>query len=186
MLELFGVFFKLGILTIGGGLAMIPILTKTMVEDKKWFSEDEMVDIISICQSVPGVVAINMATYVGFKRRGLLGSFVATVAVTLPSLVIIILIAKSLAGFGDNRYIMGALGGLRAAAVGLVAVAVYTVGKQVVKTPLTLATSLLAFILVAFCKTPVPYLILAYVCVGILYALFTKKRLDEGPGGGKK
>ena len=72
MLELFVTFFKLGLFTIGGGVAMIPILSNIMVKDKKWFTEDEMIDIIAICQGLPGVIAINMATYVGFKKRGLI------------------------------------------------------------------------------------------------------------------
>ena len=91
MLEIFVTFFKLGLFTIGGGVAMIPILSNIMVKDKKWFTEDEMIDIIAICQGLPGVIAINMATYVGFKKRGLIGSFVATFGVILPS-------------FCDNRY----------------------------------------------------------------------------------
>ena len=78
LLEIFLVFLKLGAFTIGGGVAMIPILQKAMVEDKKWFTEDEMVDIIAICQGLPGVIAVNMATYVGFRKRGFLGSLVAT------------------------------------------------------------------------------------------------------------
>ena len=72
MLEIFVTFFKLGLFTIGGGVAMIPILSNIMVKDKKWFTEDEMIDIIAICQGLPGVIAINMATYVGFKKRGLI------------------------------------------------------------------------------------------------------------------
>ena len=69
MLELFVTFFKLGLFPIGGGVAMIPILSNIMVKDKKWFTEDEMIDIIAICQGLPGVIASNMATYVGFKKR---------------------------------------------------------------------------------------------------------------------
>lgn len=77
---------------------MIPILSDIMVKDKKWFTEDEMIDIIAICQGLPGVIAINMATYVGFKKRKLLGSFVATLGVILPSFVIIVIIAKGKIG----------------------------------------------------------------------------------------
>ena len=115
MLELFVTFFKLGLFTIGGGVAMIPILSNIMVKDKKWFSEDEMIDIIAICQGLPGVIAINMATYVGFKKRGLIGSFVATFGVILPSFVIIVIIAKGMNFIDGNPYVQGALGGLRAA-----------------------------------------------------------------------
>lgn len=78
LFEIFLVFLKLGTFTIGGGMAMIPILRKAMVVDKKWFTDEEMVDIIAICQGLPGVIAVNMATYVGFKKRGFLGSLVAS------------------------------------------------------------------------------------------------------------
>ena len=101
---------------------MIPILQNIAVNEKKWFTAEEALDVISVCQSLPGVIAINMATYVGFKRKGLLGSLVSTVGVVLPSFVVIILVAKGLSAFGDNPYVMGALGGLRAAAMGLVPV----------------------------------------------------------------
>ena len=133
MLELFVTFFKLGLFTIGGGVAMIPILSDIMVKDKKWFTEDEMIDIIAICQGLPGVIAINMATYVGFKKRKLLGSFVATLGVILPSFVIIVIIAKGMNFIDGNSYVQGALGGLRAAALGLILIAVYQVAKGVVK-----------------------------------------------------
>ena len=112
MLELFVTFFKLGLFTIGGGVAMIPILSNIMVKDKKWFTEDEMIDIIAICQGLPGVIAINMATYVGFKKRGLIGSFVATFGVILPSFGIIVIIAKGMNFIDGNPYVQGALGGL--------------------------------------------------------------------------
>ena len=78
LLELFILFFKLGAFTIGGGIAMLPLLRNTLVEEKKWFDEEEFVDIVSVCQSLPGVVAINMATYVGYKKKGLAGSLIST------------------------------------------------------------------------------------------------------------
>ena len=112
---------------------MIPILSNIMVNDKKWFTEDEMIDIIAICQGLPGVIAINMATYVGFKKRGLIGSFVATFGVILPSFVIIAIIARGMNFIDGNPYVQGALGGLRAAALGLIIIAVYQVAKGVIK-----------------------------------------------------
>ena len=103
MLELFVTFFKLGLFTIGGGVAMIPVLQDIAVRQKGWFTEEEALDIIAVCQTLPGVVAINMATFVGFRKRGLPGSLVATTGIILPSFFIILLIAKGLANIQIGR-----------------------------------------------------------------------------------
>jgi chromate transport protein len=178
MLELFVTFFKLGLFTIGGGVAMIPILSDVMVKDKKWFSEDEMIDIVAICQGLPGVIAINMATYVGFKRRGLIGSFVATFGVILPSFVIIVIIAKGMNFIDGNPYIQGALGGLRAAALGLIIIAVYQVAKGVIKDGFSAIGSVVSFVLIAAFKINVVYIILLFLALGITRAYITKSSIE--------
>ena len=178
MLELFVTFFKLGLFTIGGGVAMIPILSNIMVKDKKWFTEDEMIDIIAICQGLPGVIAINMATYVGLKKRGLIGSFVATFGVILPSFVIIVIIAKGMNFIDGNSYVQGALGGLRAAALGLIIIAVYQVAKVVIKDAFSAIGAVLSFILIAVLKINVVYIIVLFLALGIGRALLTKTSID--------
>ena len=87
LLNLFWIFFKLGLLTFGGGYAMIPQIKEIVVEKKKWLNEDEMLELIAIAESTPGPIAINTATYIGYKRKGILGSVLATVGVVLPSLI---------------------------------------------------------------------------------------------------
>lgn len=176
MIELFSTFFKLGLFTIGGGVAMIPILRNIMVNDKRWFSEEEMMDIITICQSLPGVIAINMATYVGFKRRGLLGSFVATVGVILPSFVLIALLARGIDLLGGNPLVQGALGGLRAAALGLMVLAVFQVAKSVVRDRVAVLAAILCFAAVVWLRLDVAYVILAFLLAGILCALVKGRR----------
>lgn len=178
MLEVFVTFFKLGLFTIGGGVAMIPILSNIMVKDKKWFTEDEMIDIIAICQGLPGVIAINMATYVGFKKRGLIGSFVATFGVILPSFVIIVIIAKGMNFIDGNPYVQGALGGLRAAALGLIIIAVYQVAKGVIKDAFSAIGAVGSFILIAVLKINVFYIIVLFLALGIGYAFLTKSSID--------
>ena len=178
MLELFVTFFKLGLFTIGGGVAMIPILSNIMVKDKKWFTEDEMIDIIAICQGLPGVIAINMATYVGFKKRGLIGSFVATLGVILPSFGIIVIIAKGMNFIDGNPYVQGALGGLRAAALGLIIITVYQVAKGVIKDAFSAIGAALSFILIAVLKINVVYIIVLFLALGIGRALLTKSSID--------
>ena len=183
MLELFVTFFKLGLFTIGGGVAMIPILSNIMVKDRKWFTEDEMIDIIAICQGLPGVIAINMATYVGFKKRGLIGSFVATLGVILPSFVIIVIIAKGMNFIDGNPYVQGALGGLRAAALGLIVIAVYQVAKGVIKDAFSAIGAALSFILIAVLKINVVYIIVLFLALGIGRALLTKSSIGTGDCG---
>ena len=178
MLELFVTFFKLGLFTIGGGVAMIPILSDIMVKDKKWFSEDEMIDIVAICQGLPGVIAINMATYVGFKKRGLIGSFVATFGVILSSFVIIVIIAKGMNFIDSNPYIQGALGGLRAAALGLIIIAVYQVAKGVIKDGFSAIGSVVSFVLIAVFKINVVYIILLFLALGITRTYIMKSSIE--------
>lgn len=183
MLELFVTFFKLGLFTIGGGVAMIPILSNIMVKDKKWFTEDEMIDIIAICQGLPGVIAINMATYVGFKKRGMIGFFVATFGVILPSFVIIVIIAKGMNFIDGNPYVQGALGGLRAASLGLIIIAVYQVAKGVIKDAFSAIGAALSFILIAVLKINVVYIIVLFLALGIGRALLTKSSIGTGDCG---
>ena len=165
--ELFLLFLKLGAFTIGGGVAMIPLLQHSLTEDKKWFSTEEIVDIIAVCQSLPGVIAINMATYVGYKKKGFIGSVVATVGVTLPSFVMILLIAAFISNLGDNPVVNGAMAGLRAAALGLVLVAIIQMSSVVFKGLYQVALALLAFVLIAVFNINTAYVILLCMIIGI-------------------
>lgn len=188
MIELFTTFFKLGLFTIGGGVAMIPVLRDIMVRDKKWFSEEEALEIISVCQSMPGVIAVNMATYVGFRRRGFLGSLVSTVGVVLPSFVVILIIARGLSSVIDEPHVAGMLGGLRAAAVGLIIVAAYQVTKGVMKDAFSVAGALIAFAAIALFRVNVLNVIVAFIVFGIVYVCVKAKRLpksgaEQGDGG---
>lgn len=137
LLELFIVFFKLGAFTIGGGIAMLPLLQNSMTEEKKWFSREEFVDIIAVCQSLPGVVAINMATYVGYRKKGLIGSIVSTLGVVMPSFIMILLIATFISSIGDNPVLNGAMAGFRAAALGLIIVSIIQLIARYKKKPIT-------------------------------------------------
>ena len=93
MIELFLTFLKLGLFTFGGGYAMIPLIKETIINKKGWMSEDEVIEMIAIAESTPGPIAINMATYIGYKQKGFLGGLFSTLGVILPSLIIIFLIS---------------------------------------------------------------------------------------------
>ncbi len=117
--ELFLTFFRIGLFTFGGGYAMISILDDTCVSRKKWITSDEMLDMTVVAESTPGPVAINCATYVGYRRRGLAGAVAATLGVVLPSFFIILLISFFLNRFLEIKWVAGAFRGIRLA-VGII------------------------------------------------------------------
>ena len=167
LLELFIVFFKLGAFTIGGGIAMLPLLQNTLINEKKWFTKEEFMDIVAVCQSLPGVVAINMATYVGYKKKGLIGSIVSTFGVTIPSFIMILIIAKFITSLGDNGVLMGAMAGLRAAALGMVVVALSQLMPAAIKNKWAMLAAIVAFVLIAILKVNTAYVILLFAMLGI-------------------
>lgn len=167
LVELFIVFFKLGAFTIGGGIAMLPLLQNTLINEKKWFTKEEFMDIVAVCQSLPGVVAINMATYVGYKKKGLAGSIVSTFGVTIPSFTMILIIAKFITSMGDNGVLMGAMAGLRAAALGMVVVAMIQLMPAAIKNKWAMLAAIGAFVLIAILKVNTAYVILLFAVLGI-------------------
>lgn len=112
--ELFYTFFKLGLFTFGGGYAMIPQIKEIVIEKKKWLSEEEMLEILAISESTPGPIAINSATFIGYRQKGVLGSLMATLGVVLPSLIIIYIISLFFDAFLANEYVASAFVGIKA------------------------------------------------------------------------
>ncbi len=120
---LFIEFFKIGLFSVGGGLATLPFLNQ-LVEKYPWFTAGDLANIIAVSESTPGPLGINMATYTGFTGLGMIGGIIATVGIILPSWGIILLIAQILDKFNQNRYVKAAFVGLRASVVGLISAAV--------------------------------------------------------------
>ena len=121
-LRLFWEFFKTGLFSVGGGLATLPFLYE-MAGKTGWFTTTQLADMIAVSESTPGPIGINMATYVGFETGGILGSVVATLGLITPSIIIILLIARVLHQFRQNRFVDAAFYGLRPCSVGLIAAA---------------------------------------------------------------
>lgn len=165
---------------------MLPLLQNSLTKEKKWFTEEEFVDIVAVCQSLPGVIAINMATYVGYKKRGMLGSLVSTFGVVMPSFVMILIIAKFLSNLSDSAIVGGAMAGLRAAALGLVAVAVIQMGSVVFKGVWTIAAALLSFFLIAVLRINTAYVILLFIGIGVVTALVGDKNGGKGSDAGRE
>lgn len=128
MLELFLVFFKIGLFTFGGGYAMIPLMQQE-ITGRGWMSLAQLTDFIAVAEVTPGPFAVNTATFVGMERFGVAGAVVATAGVVLPSFLILLFIAHWFLGFAGNRHVQAALKGVRPAVTGLVAAAVWALGR---------------------------------------------------------
>jgi len=128
--ELFKTFFKIGLFTLGGGYAMIPLIEEEVVNRHKWVSKEELLDLIAIAQSCPGVFAINIAIFVGYKLRKLRGALATTIGTALPSFLIILAIAIFFAAFKENKVIAAMFRGIRPAVVALIAVPTFRMAQQ--------------------------------------------------------
>ena len=128
-LQLFFEFFKVGLFSIGGGLATIPFLYDLATRHPEWYTASDVADMIAISESTPGPIGVNMATYAGYQTAGILGGAIATLGLIAPAIIIIFLVAKILNAFKDNKYVKAAFYGLRPASVGLILAALYGVVK---------------------------------------------------------
>lgn len=158
---------------------MLPFIQRTVVEKKKWLNEAEMLDCIAIAQSLPGVLAINTATYVGNRKAGFLGAIAATLGVILPSFIIIILLVLLLGTIGENSYIEGAFIGIKAAASGLILYSAIKLGKGVVRGWFTWTLAILSFIIIAAFDVSAILVILGGAFLGTIYFLLTTVRRER-------
>ena len=130
--QLFTAFFKIGLFTFGGGMSMLPMLQRELVESKKWMTEEEILNYFAIGQCTPGIIAVNVATFCGYKRAGLSGAIVSTIGIVCPSWIVITLIAGSISRFSDIVWIQRAMKGVYVAVAALLARAVFTFGKKII------------------------------------------------------
>jgi chromate transporter len=166
--ELFSVFFRIGAFTFGGGYAMLPIIQREVVEKRGWASDEEVIDYYAIGQSTPGIIAVNTATFIGYKKKGLIGAIFATLGMISPSLVIITIIASSFMHFKDNQTVQHAFAGIRVAVVALVVNAVVRMWKKSVKDLVGIILFILAFLVIAFTRISPIIIIFVSAATGIL------------------
>jgi len=127
-LEIFPVFVKINLLTFGGGLAMITVLEQETVANREWLTHDEVGEVVAMAEIIPGPLAVNMATFTGWKRWKFPGAALAVSGLVVPSLVVMITIALFFAGFAKNRWVGAALKGIRPAVIGLISAAAFSLG----------------------------------------------------------
>lgn len=143
--DIFLVFFKIGAFTFGGGLAMLPLIQKEVVDQREWVSEPEILDIFAISQSVPGVIAINSAIFIGKRVAGLKGAVAAALGVILPSFISIILVITILMGFQGNKLVAKVFTGIRSASAALILLAAVKLGKTAIKGKFGFFIALISF-----------------------------------------
>ena len=165
--DLFLTFCRIGGLTFGGGYAMLPMLQKEVVETKKWATEEELLDYYAIGQCTPGIIAVNTATFIGYKYKGIKGAIAATAGVIFPSLIIIMAIAAFISNFADLEIVQHAFAGIRVAVAVLVANAIIKLWKSGVKDYIGIIIFALTFIASAMFNLSPIYVVIASIFIGI-------------------
>jgi len=165
--RIFFTFFKIGAFTFGGGYAMVPLIQREASEKQGWVTDEDILDIVAIAESTPGPIAINSATFVGYRACGVLGSVAATLGVVLPSFMIILAISGILRQFQENMYVQYAFRGIRCGVLALILKAMWGMYKKCKKNVPAYIVMVAAFVLVAFVKVPVLWVIAGCAVFGI-------------------
>ena len=173
-IEIFWMFFKLGLLTFGGGYAMIPQIKEIIVEKKKWMNDDEMLEILAIAESTPGPIAVNMATYIGYQRKKFFGSFFATLGVVLPSFIIILLISLVYKQFASNKYVTYAFVGIKCGVAFLIVKAAINMIKKMRRKVLPIMMMIIVTIIMIVLEiTNVQFSSIFLILIGGVIGIFT-------------
>lgn len=176
LIELYFVFVKIGSFTFGGGLAMMPIMQRELIEKRAWLTEEELVDYFAIGQSTPGIIAVNVATFVGYKRLGWFGGIIGTLGVVTPSWVIIMLLAGAISSVDKYPLAQKALKGINVAVAALLTSVIVKFSKKTIKNLWNAVFMLLAFALIYFFKVQSVWIIIAALLTGCLLTLYRQKK----------
>ncbi|MBP3655460.1 MAG: chromate transporter [Clostridia bacterium] len=175
-LELFAVFAKIGVMTFGGGYAMLPILQREIVDQRGWATEEELMDYFAIGQCTPGIIAVNTATFIGQKRKGALGGIFATLGVIFPSLIIISLLAGVIEAFSHLTVVQHAFGGIRVCVCVLIFNAVLKLYKKAVVDKPTFAIFLIVLLGSYFSGLSPVFFVVCAAAAGIILKNLEGKR----------
>ena len=177
--RIFCVFAKIGAFTIGGGYAMIPIIRDELVK-RGWLTDEELPDIIALAQSAPGVLAVNMSIFAGYKMRGTKGSIAATLGSILPSFLTILLIAMLFAGYKDNPVVVRIFKGIRPVVVSLIIVPMINMARKGNKTWWAWLISGITLVGVAFLGFSPIWLLLVLIVLALAFTVYKERRMRNG------
>ena len=174
--QLFSSFFRIGAFTFGGGIAMIPLIQQEAVENRHWISDDDILEVVAIAESTPGPIAINSATFIGYRVAGVLGSICATLGVVLPSFVIILALSFVLRQFQELEAVKYAFAGIRAGVLALLIKSLWTMYKKSPKGWPAYVVMAGAFILTAFFDVNVIFVIIGCAVFGLVTSFYWERR----------
>ncbi len=182
LLQVFLTFMKIGVFTFGGGYAMIPLIQREVVDNHGWVKNEEVDDAFAICQSVPGSIAVNSATFVGYKVAGFWGAFFATIGVVIPSFVIIFIISGLMRQFSELRVVRYAFAGIRAGVLALILSALVSMYRQSPRGVVYYIIMAIAFLGAAFISGSTIYIILGAAVTGLVMTFIAGRRMRGGEG----
>lgn len=174
--ELVGVFLRIGLFTFGGGYAMLPLLQAELVEKRKWLTQEQLMDYFCIGQSTPGIIAVNVATFVGYGRAGITGAVMATLALIAMPVLIILALANVLTLYMENPYVAKAFTGIRIVVTALIAEAVLKLWKTAVKNFADAAVFAAALLLSVFGGVSPAVIVLSFGLLGGILSLRKAKK----------
>lgn len=174
LLDLYLTFARIGGLTFGGGIAMLPMLEKEVVDKKKWTTKDQILDYFAIGQCTPGIIAVNVATFIGYDRKGLAGGIIATLGVISPSILIILLIAFLLEPYMSLPLVQSAFAGIRVGVAVIILNAIINLWKSGVKNIFGVCLCLASFVCVGILNISPVYVVIVAICIGIIKTITNK------------
>ncbi len=175
--ELFWTFLKIGIFTFGGGYAMIPLIEREIIERRGWIAKTEFLDLLTVAQSAPGPIALNTAVFIGYKNRGYSGALATLMGVVLPSFSILLIIAIFFNHVRDNQIVDAAFKGMRPVVIALILAPMVSLVRPM--KPLHIAIAALLAAALWFFKFSPVYLLMVSAIAGILWAMFTSKKISK-------
>ena len=176
LINLFLIFSKIGLFTFGGGYAMYPVIKGEIIDKRGWITEEELMDYYAIGQCTPGIIAVNVATFVGKKLKGFWGAAFATLGVVFPSVVIITIIAAFINNFADLWYVQSAFSGIRVAVIVLILNTIISLWKKSLKNVFGYIVFLLALVLSFFNMVSSVVVVILSAVAGVLYTVITNKK----------
>lgn len=183
MLELWTIymlFFRIGAVTFGGGYAMLPILRREIIENRSWMDEETILDYYALSQGLPGIIAVNVSVFIGYKRKGIAGAAAAALGIVSPCIIIISIIAFLLSSFQDNVYVKHALAGISVCVSALIFDAVISMWKKGVKDWMGIVICLAMLLLSMFTDISPIILVICCALVGIAVCVLRRKRCKGG------
>lgn len=179
LLEIFITFFKIGSFMFGGGYTMLPIMEKEIIEKKKWIERELIIDTYALSQSMPGVIAINSSTFIGYKIAGRKGALAATLGILTPSFLIITIIAAFFAKIRDIALVNAVFTGIRPAIAGLIAVAAVRIARTAIRDKTGLIITFLSIILVLFLNIQAIFIIIGGLVLGVVVYVFCTEWINK-------